>query len=70
MKEFTTKIDKGMVVPADSGRIAEAIIKYLDKSEKEKSSLSARSRSLASFFNEKDMVALFRKELAKLENRI
>ncbi len=70
MKEFTARLDGGMVVPVDSGRIASAITGYFNKPQKEKESLSARSRSLASFFNEKDMVALFRKELAALERRI
>jgi glycosyltransferase involved in cell wall biosynthesis len=70
MKEFTAKIDAGMVVPVDSGKLAGAIIAYFGKPQKEKKSLSDKSRAAAAFFNEKDLVALFKKQLAELEKRI
>jgi glycosyltransferase involved in cell wall biosynthesis len=70
MKEFTGKLDKDMVVPVDSDRLADAIIEYFDRPQKEKKELSDRSRKAAAFFNEKDMAALFKKELSALEKRI
>lgn len=70
MKEFTAKIDQGLVVPVNSEELAGAITKYFGKSQKEKKAFSDESRKAASFFNEKDMVARFKNELAKLEKRI
>jgi glycosyltransferase involved in cell wall biosynthesis len=70
MKEFTGKIDKDMVVPVDTERLADAIIEYFDRPQKEKKDLSDRSRKAAAFFNENDMVALFKKGLSGLEARI
>lgn len=70
MKEFTAKIDAGMVVPVDSGKLADAIVAYFSRPAAERRELSQKSRAAATFFNERDMVARFRRELDELEKRI
>lgn len=69
MMEFTAKIDPGMVVPVDPARLADAIAGYLGRPANEKKALSEKSRAASAFFNEKDMAALFKKELDGLERK-
>ncbi len=69
-KEVARKVDKEMVVPLDSGRLAEAILSYFSKSPGERKELSGKARAAASFFNEKDMIELFKNEYELLKNEL
>ncbi|MFH0737387.1 MAG: glycosyltransferase family 4 protein [Candidatus Micrarchaeota archaeon] len=69
-KDVVAKIDPGMVVPLDEERIAEAIIAYLDLPIGGKKALSDKSRHAAMFFNERDMLALFKRQFDSLTKEI
>jgi len=69
-KEIVDKIGPGMVVDDEAKSIADAVLSYFSKSMKERMECSSRCRAAASFFNEKDMLALFKRQLAGLKEEI
>jgi glycosyltransferase involved in cell wall biosynthesis len=69
-KEVVKKIDEKMVVPVGAEQLASAIIRYFDMPPAEREALSVKSREQSGFFNEKDMVELFKKEFDLLVGEI
>jgi len=70
VKEVIGKIDGSMIVDLDHKALADAIISFFDKSQKEKTELSEQSRANAAFFNERHMLELFKKQLSSLKEEL
>jgi glycosyltransferase involved in cell wall biosynthesis len=69
-KEVVKKIDERMIVPLGSEQLAMEIIRYFDMTPAEREALSVKSREASRFFNEKDMVELFKREFDALLKEI
>lgn len=69
-KEVVEKTNKNFIVPLDSNSLSKEIIKYFEMSDSKKRSLSKKSRNLASYFKEQDMIKLFKKQFYSLADEI
>ena len=64
-KKIVSNVDKNMIVPLDSGILAEKISRYFNLSEARKRNISNKFRKAESEFNKKDYVLEFHKNFYK-----
>ncbi|VVC04494.1 Glycosyltransferase Gtf1 [Candidatus Bilamarchaeum dharawalense] len=69
-KEVVGKICSSMVVKCDGKELSEAILSYFALSTKEKKSLSTHFRDASLFFEEKNMLKIFKNQFSLLKKEI
>ena len=65
-KEVVNKISKDFIFKMDEGKVAKDIIKYMKKNTKEKKKIGQKFKKIASFYNEKNCINLFKENFSRL----